>query len=316
MISFCCAVVSKNLEDYLAILTDTLCNHTKHVKEVILVKTDLNRDKVVRSWSKNGIEFRMYGLKPLDPPCPMPADWQAQICGHATGLYQAIGRATQEYVWMSDPDVFLLSSVDQMYLDLIQKYDLNLIGVSHFNSEGQSYLYCPCIINCMVKRASLPEPNWLGGFHAQTSMKISHVGRNVFPVGDCWLIPGHLKEHRDSFPNPAGIFDAGCNVWLWNEQKKGKWLSFHISKSDMEKSPDYHLPGFTTDNSGFIKIVYPLNYNTSNYKTNFGLEDDLGNTDLLYHRTRGSYEDSRAYLALYKSVSSPSLSVKPSKIFV
>ena len=61
MISFCSAVVSKNLEDYLCILTDTLCRHTKYVKEVILVKTDLRRDKLIRSWSKNGIEFKLLG---------------------------------------------------------------------------------------------------------------------------------------------------------------------------------------------------------------------------------------------------------------
>lgn len=303
MISFCSAVISKNLEDYLAVLTDTLCRHTKHVKEVILVKTDTLRDRIIRSWSKNGIEFRMYGMKPFDPPCPREINWQNMICGHAMGLYQAIGHAQQEYIWMSDPDVFFLSSVDQIYLDLIKKFDLNLIGVSHFNAEGQSYQYCPCIINCMTKKSSLPQSNWLGGFQAQTSMKIADPTEDVFSVGDCWLIPGYLPEYRNSFPNPLGVFDAGCNVWLWNEQNKGKWLSFVLNTDGLVKDSDYVL-----NNKGFVDLVYPLNYNTSNYMTNFGLKENFGNIDLLYHRTRSSYEDSSSYKKLYRSL--PSLTVK------
>jgi len=302
MISFCSAVISKNLEDYLEILTDTLCRHTKHVKEVILVKTDLKRNRVVRSWSKFGIDFRLYGMKQFDPPCPREINWQKMICDHAMGLYQAIGYAQQEYVWMSDPDIFLLSSVDQTYLDLINRYDLNLIGISHFNAEGQSYKYCPCIINCMTKRINLPEPNWLGGFQAQTSMLESDPSEFVFSVGDCWLIPGHLPEHRKSFPNPSGIFDAGCNVWLWNEQRKGNWISFYIDPKDLEKSKSYDSKDFFMNNRGFTDLVYPLNYNTSKYKTNFGLTENLGCEDILYHRTRGSYEDSKSYKKLYRSL--------------
>ena len=306
MISFCCAVVSKNLDDYLAILTDTLCRHTKFVKEAIFVQTDLRRDKVLRSWSKNGIEFKLLGQKPFDPPCPRELAWEKMICGHAAGLYQAIGHAQQEYVWMSDPDIFLLSSVDQTYLDLIHKYDLNVIGVSHFNSEGQSYQNFPCIMNCLVKRSSLPEPNWLGGFQAQTGMRIDQNGQNVFSVGDCWLIPGPLPEHYASFPNPNGIFDTGCNLWLWNEQKRGRWLSFYIDPEEMAyKSYSYHLSKFRTDNIGFKELIYPLNYSLEKYKTNFGLTDSLGVDDLLYHRTRGCREESDSYRKLYDSLYQP-----------
>jgi hypothetical protein len=303
MISFCSAVINTNLQDHIDIITDTLCRHTKWVKEVIFVQTDLRKDKLVKSWSKNGIEFRHYGLKPFDPPCPLELNWEKMICGHASGLHQAIGYAQQEYVWMSDPDVFLLSSVDETYLNLIKKYDLNVIGVSHFNSDGQSYLYFPCVINCMMKRANLPHSNWLGGFHAQTGMRIDQNGQKVFSVRDCWTIPGPLQEYYESFPNPSGIFDAGCNLWLWNEQNKGRWLSFYLDQEEMaDKSYSYHLSKFKTDNIGFSELVYPLNYSTSKYKTNFGLKDDLGNTDLIYHRTKGSQGKIDSYKRLYESL--------------
>ena len=293
MISFCCAVIGKNLNDYLAILTDTLCKHTTHVKEVIFVQTDFRKDRLLRYWNKNGIDFKLYGMKPLDPPCPRNLTWEKTICGHASGLHQALNKASQEYVWMSDPDIFLFSSVDQIYLDLMKKYELNLIGISHFNPEGQSYGYFPCIINCMMKKSNLPEENWLGGFQAQTGMRLDQNGENVFSVGNNWIIPGPLKEYCNSFPNPNGIFDAGCNLWLWNEQKQGRWLSLTLD------TRSYYSEKFLKDNCGFVELVYPLNYNTSNYKTNFGLTDDLGNIDILYHRTRGCQEKSTSFKNLY-----------------
>ena len=304
MISFCCAVISKNLEDYLTILTDTLGKQTKNVKEVIFVQTDLRRNKLIHSWKHKNIEFKLFGMPALDPPCPYGLGWEKMICGHACGLHQAIKYATQEYIWMSDPDIFLFSPVDRTYLDLIEKYNLNLIGISHFNTAGQSYGESPCIINCMIKRSSLPDPNWLGAnFQAQTGMRLSDCCKNVFSVRDCWLIPGPLSEYQHMFPNPQGIFDAGCNLWLWNELNNGKWLSFYIDSKEMaEKSVSFHLSKFQENNAGFYELVFPLNYNTSKYKTNFGLSDDLGNTDLLYHRTRGCQELADSYKKLYKSL--------------
>lgn len=303
MISFCSAVINKNLNEYLSILTDTLCRYTTLVKEVILVQTDLRKDKHLRSWQKNGIQFHLFGMKPLDPPCPLELAWEKMICSHATGLYQAVNKATQEYVWMSDPDIFLLSSVDQTYLELIKKHDLFLIGVSHFNSDGQSYGYAPCVINCMMKRIDLPETNWLGGFQAQTAMRVQDNGQFVFSVKDCWLIPGPLPDHYKSFPNPDGVFDAGCNLWLWTEKNEGKWMSFYLDPKEMaSNSVSYHLSKFKTDNIGFSELVYPLNYNLSRYKTNFGLNDVLENQDLLYHRTRGCQEKADSFVNLYRSL--------------
>lgn len=303
MISFCSAVVSKNLDDYLTILTDSLCRHTSLVKEVIFVQTDLRKDKLIKSWCKNGIDFKLYGMCPLDPPCPRELAWEKMICGHAVGLYQAIQKSNQEYVWMSDPDIFLLSSVDQIYLDLIKKYNLNLIGISHFNVEGQSYRYFPCIINCMCKKSDLPNSGWMGGFKAQSRMRIDQKGEDVFSVNDCWMIPGPIKDQFEKFPNPNGIFDSGCNLWLWNKEKEGRWISFFLDTDYLkEKTFSYHLSKFHTDNIGFCELVYPLNYNLSKYKSNFEINDDLGSMDLLYHRTRGCQENSQSYKKLYESI--------------
>lgn len=309
MISFCCAVISKNLEDYLSIIADTLCKNTKLVKEVVFVQTDLRRDRLLRSWSKNGIDFFLYGMKPLDPPCPEPLKWEQMICGHACGLHQAIKRSKQPYVWMSDPDIFFFTSVDQIYVNLMEKYQLNLIGISHFNSEGQSYKDAPCVINCMMKRDNLPPADWLGGFHAQSGMRLTENPKPVMSVKDCWLIPGPLDEYYDQFPNPGGIFDSGCNLWLWNEQNKGKWLSFFLEKKQISKTQSYHSSDYVKNNSGFKELVYPLNYNLRNYTTNFGLTDSLGDSDLLYHRTRGCQEKADSYKNLYKALL-PSMSVK------
>lgn len=287
MISFCCAVTRKNLKDYTKVLTDTLCRHTTLVREVILVQTD-TKDGLVESWDCGKIRFSHYGCQPL--PCPKAPAWEQMICGHARGLHKAIEYVQQEYVWLSDPDVFLLSAVDQTYLRLIQRYDLNLIGVSHFNPLSQAYQFCPCIINCMMRRDTLPTSDWLGGFHAQSEMRLG--AQPVFPVGHRWMIPGPLAEHK--FPKSDGLYDTGCNIWLWNEEKKGRWISFQLDQINGEPK-----------NTGFRELVYPMNYKLKNYKSNFGLADDLGNDDLLYHRTRGSREKSASYRRLYESLYQP-----------
>jgi hypothetical protein len=88
------------------------------------------------------------------------------------------------------------------------------------------------------------------------------------------------------------MFDTGCNLWLWNLQRGGRWLAFYLD--------EWH--GCFKYNRGFCKLRYPLNYNTGRYKTNFGLEDNFGKQDLLYHRTRSALESSLSFRQLYDSL--------------
>src|SRR5262249_40786186 len=111
-------------------------------------------------------------------------------------------------------------------------------------------------------------------------------------VGGRYLIPGPPGAWHASFPNPQGIFDAGCNLYLWCQQLAGRWVGFHLGQ--------WH--GCFKDNFGAAELVYPLNYNARIYTSNFELSAELGGQDLLYHRTRGAREGSGSFRRLYESL--------------
>ena len=288
-----CTVIFGDMSEYLYVLTDSIRRKTKHVSEVIIVKVD-ESDGLIREWTNNNIRFRMLGydlLKHTDG-CPSPA-WAYMVCGHAFGLHHAIDNAVTEYVWLTDPDVFFLDCIDETYLELMTKHQLHIVGVSHFNPNDQPYGYFPCVINCLTKKCSLPNSEWLNDcLFIRTSMRCKE---NPVPLASCkgkYLVPGPIPECLEQFVNPQGMFDVGCNLWLWNLEKQWKWMAFYLDGQDNRSQ----------NNFGFSDLVYPMNYNLRYYKTNFGLTGSMGKRELLYHRTRGSHESGIPYRKIYDSL--------------
>lgn len=295
MISLCTVIV-KGMEPYLDILADSVVKKCRNVKEVVAIKIDEKEVKLINKWNIRDVNFKIVGAPLSEHRSKANKEWEMMICGHATGLHYALEYASNEYIWFCDPDVFFLSSADDIFLDCIKNYNLNAVGVSHFNTLEQSYGYFPCIISYLTKKSNLPSPEWLNGdFHAWSGMRLSHRCRKIFPTPGKYLMPGPLPSYQYSFPNPDGIFDAGCNLWLWNEHKKGRWMSFHLEKDR----------NAFRNNGGVSNIVYPLNYNMKNYKTNFGLDVKMPDQDILYHRTRSSKENAGDYCNLYHSLKNP-----------
>lgn len=287
MISVCTVILSR-MDEYVAVISNSLARHSKHVKEVIFVKVDALAPGS-RSWQADGIDYRI-----IDHPLTTATDWNTRgfllmVAGHALGLHHAIDQAREEYVWLTDPDVFFFTAVDALYLDLIRRYDLGIIGISHFTPQQQSYLDFPCVTNCMVRKSDLPG-QWLD-FALQSGMRLNENCRKLQPMPGKYLIPGPVCPEQ--FPNPQGAFDVGCNLWLWAKEKNWRWLSFYRD--------DGLMPN-TNDGYGFKDIVYPRNYRTDDYRTNFGLKDDLGNQDVLYHRTMAVGQSGESYKRLYDSL--------------
>ena len=106
-----------------------------------------------------------------------------------------------------------------------------------------------------------------------------------------YLIPGPLCP--EEFPNPEGAFDVGCNLFLWAKAQNWRWLSFYRDGGVFPK---------TNDEYGFKELIYPMNYTTAEYRTNFGLEKDLGKQELLYHRTMAVGQSGASYQQLYDSL--------------
>lgn len=290
MISIC-TVTYGNMDDYTHVFVDSIRCRTRHVTEVVIVKVDAPQDGLINEWRQGQIHFRVIGYNLLNHLQGYKSSaWAYMVCGHTFGLHHALENSTGEYIWFSDPDLFFLNTVDQIYLDLMSKHNLDIVGISHFNAKEQSYGYFPCVINCLVKKADLPDSDWLEDqLWIRSGMQLIENPQPLIPTPGKFLISFPIPEFQDQFPNPHGMFDTGCNLWIWNQQRGGRWLAFYLDQ--------WHT--CFRYNRGFNKLLYPLNYNTARYKTNFGLEDALGKEDLLYHRTRSALENGSSFRELY-----------------
>ena len=285
------------MDDYIRVFVDSIRKRTKHVTEVIIVKIDAKNEGPIKTWTQDHIQFKIIGYNLLQHIQGYSSSaWAFMVCGHTFGLHHALEYSTGEYVWFSDPDIFFLSNVDQIYMDLMTKHSLDIVGVSHFNAVGQCYEYFPCVINCMIKRVHLPDSEWLQEqLWIRSGMQLKENPQPLIATPGKYLISFPIPEYQDQFPNPEGMFDTGCNLWLWNLQRNGRWLAFYLDQ--------WH--GCFKHNRGLVKLMYPLNYNTARYKTNFGLKDNFGKQDLLYHRTRGTLESGASFKQLYDSLFKP-----------
>ncbi len=282
MISLCTVVVSR-MNKYMSVFYDMLRRHSKLINEVIIAKTDDHRgsslDKV---WMDGGIKYNMFASRIPSKTIPKfkPSELAQVWCGHAYGLHDCLKRVSNEYIMFCDPDIFFCMNVAETYLELMDKYSLNIVGIGHFNPRQQCYLDFPCITCCLVKRSTLPDDKFMGGaFWVMNGLQRTYPPvRHYFCYGK-WLMPGIASVPTD-FPNPDGSFDAGCNLYLWNKAVDGKWISF--AKHD----------------EGL--------YRTGQYASNFSTKIDLPDQNMLIHRIEGARgADPTKYIEMYEEINGP-----------
>jgi len=238
-------------QPHLEIFKESIANKSKLVSEVIIAVVDATVP-IDETWEVGKIKYKRFSH-------PVDAMWY----GHGLGLNAALKHASKEYVIFSDPDVFWYTAVDEFYLDMMQTHGLNCVGVSHHNGVNQCYKYFPCVMNCMVKKSTLPDRNWLLGnlkFRNSALHRTQLLENDDYPMADGeFLIPNPIPGLCDTYPNkdPHAIFDVGCNLWLWNEEIKGKWIAFQTA--------DCHI------------------YTTSFYRNNFGFKNRFKKERLIYH---------------------------------
>ncbi len=274
MISLC-YVTYNRFEGLTDILLDSVVNNCSVINEVIVAKNDAPcsyyEERVIKGNNGRDIIIKTYGHPIYEIYSDMAKiGVDPKNHGHALGMHHALDRATQEYVMFADPDIFFASDTDEFYLDCMEKYDLNIIGVSHHWAHALAGTYFPYVINCMVKRNTLPGPGWHASLLRAKKNSIhlpmsenEHLTDPGYPVPGKWLVGSPLIEFQHLYPRSERfpIFDIGCNLWLWNEERKGKWLSFQTMDVN--------------------------NYYTSVYRTNFKLRDKFPKRRLIYHLTTG-----------------------------
>lgn len=258
MISLVAVVVDSILERYIDIFQNTICTKTKLINEVILPKVDSN-NSYKKEWINRGIKFKMFGAKQN----LFAVESANLIClDHGLGLHEGISASTNDYIMLSDPDIFFYTSIDEFYLNMMQKYALNLIGLSHFSSVTEAFGFFPNVFNMMFRKSECPSSEWLKDKF--TLRQVSYRGElnDDTPIPGKFLVPGQLEGYQFYFPNPSGHYETGSNLLIWAKQNKWKWMSFQTN--------DCHI------------------YTTNYYRTNFGLRERLEKIKLAYHATNGS----------------------------
>ncbi len=253
----CCVTILDGLSGFTDILIDSIKNNTKHISEIILVKID--EDVPISEETINdGLVLKKLGTNVND-----------KMHGHALGLHIALEHATGKYVMTCEPDLFFYPGTDEFYLDLFTGHDLAVIGITHHNATGECSTFFPYPMNMMMRRADLPGSDFLKGRlflrpnitkHKDVESALAEE-KTLVPADGKWLLQGPIPEFQHLFPNqnPECWFDIGCNMWLWNEHLKGKWISFQTIDTNL--------------------------YTTAFYKSNFKYKNRASCKKLVYHQT-------------------------------
>lgn len=283
-----CSVVTKPLLNYLPVFLYSVRQHTSLVEEIILVQTDAESEGLL--WSDDELGVKLYGF-PFAEQFGHP-DYFRMILGHAMGLHYAIDLVKTPYCWLSDPDIFLFNPVDEIFIYLLEYFQLNIVGIGHFNVREQSYLDFPCVTNCLLRTKDLPPADWLKeDLIVRTSMIEGHDSRDLGVLHrKYYLAPCKVRE--SVFPNPSGYFDVGCNLYLYGHEQSWRWLSFRLP----------HNFQFEIGLAGFNEAILENSYNVRHYRSNANIEEDFGGMYLLYHRTRGHYGNGIDMMRFYEEL--------------
>lgn len=254
-----CLVYFEEMKPIIGVFLDSVKEKTKKVHEIITVC--LNNGEFYKEEFLGKITLKKVGY-PLDKfDFLKNKNIEPRDYGHAIGLNKSLKYVTGEYVLFCDPDIFFYTSVDEFYLETMTKYDLFTVGVSHHWAHALAQMYFPCFFNLMIKTENLPPKDYLTGkLFAREGSDSIHKSKNEGHPLNNWMIQGYVGEN---FPNQSdeAIYDVGCNLWLWNEENQGRWLSF--------QTLDVH------------------NYTTTFHKSNWKCKEKFGTNKLIYHLTRG-----------------------------
>lgn len=183
------------------------------------------------------------------------------------GLHAGLEHVTQPYIIFSDPDVAIFKNkFDLFYKEIYDKYDLNIIGVSHYLHQDQAFKQFPTVINCMIKKNKLPPKEWMAGEIKWRPLRYKHAIKNLKDDYKCfdgkYLWPGPIISRYHEFPYTKGIYDIGCNLFLWDKDNGSKALTFMADPND--------------------KRIYHTNI----FKSNFNFKESFENEILLKHGCR------------------------------
>jgi hypothetical protein len=253
MISLCTVILEPLERNFEKIFIDSVVGRLPKVSEVIIVKIDATNPWIAE-WDIGNIHFIKIGY-------PLKIDYPNINIGpnddsgiqHALGLHVGVDKAKNDYILLSDPDVFFYPKTDEFYLDLMTKKNLDLVGCSHHLAIDYACGYYPNQVNLLLKKSNLPDHTFLENkLYRRNSVKDENYINYKLPGK--WLIPGPIPEYVDIFPNKKGLFETGCNLWILGQQRNWNWLSFQTLDCNLYTSL-YHR-GIKTEKIKKRKLIY------------------------------------------------------------
>lgn len=258
-----CMVTLDGIERYRKIACESVCKNTSLVSEVLIAKPD-SPTSYIEEHEVNAIKFNKFGT--------FTGTRKQQGVEHGLGLHACIEKAKHPYLMFHDPDVFFYQPVDKIFMDLMEKYKLDIIGVSHCVSTKMSYTYFPYLSCCLLKKDKLPSQTWLEN-------KIKDEANDLYP-GKFLIRPALNTSIKELFPNPTGDFDTGSLLWLWAKEQNWRWLAIQTA--------DVHTYSGAF-NRGSVKITekfnpkQPLLYHATSSTT--GIEDNWNKFKLAWEKS-------------------------------
>lgn len=218
MISLCSVLLDPLDEYFEDFFIKNIQKMTKFVDEIIIAKVDAKKE--FKEEKKLGnIKYIKFGCFVEDL---LDTDNGIQ---HAIGIHNCINLAKNDLIFLSDPDVLLYDYVDEIYLNLLNNYKLNIIGCSHKYAVEYACGYYPNQLNMMFKKSDILDTSFFSDL-IRRPFKINDAALPHRGFPGMWLIPGAIPEYIDIFPNKNGYFETGCNLFILGQRRNWKWLSF------------------------------------------------------------------------------------------
>jgi len=208
MISLITVLMDK-VAKYFPLFCQSLNNHAKLISEVIICNPHFQQS-YNKTW-KDTLHYTMVGSKYTTQRHNFDISQD-----HAFSLYEALQHTKNDIILVSDLDIFFYTSVDELYVNLMNKYTLNAIGIARNNPNIYSQGFFPSVVNMMCKKSELPSSGWVKKFNLD-------FGDNLFSFNTTWR---HTRPHFDGMMPKRGHYDTGCLLSLWARENKWKWLSF------------------------------------------------------------------------------------------
>jgi len=242
MISLCIGT-NLNQLSWLKILLQSVKKHATLINDIQVTLNDFNGyDKY------NILEIRGNHIK-------ITKDEQnTMMLRHWTSLSQSIEYAKNDLVLMCDVDLFLKYKADEVFYNLMQQHNLDIVGVSHYMGYAQACKMLPNVIFTLTKRSTiLEQPEY-----SNVPILRHFLGTDLEKVKFKNISPFCIESQKNRYPNPEGHFETGSSLALYVADKGLKWLAF--------QTPDVH------------------NYTTQYWKSNLKIKK-IERFPLIYHQT-------------------------------